>query len=391
MRLGFSMAHRENCIGMDMFSQRTFGTEDLGLTFTSLETSSADGPELRAAFTELQRRVDLRQVARQVVFLADDTQRERVDAVVREIGGPGTPPTTYVRQPPAGGSAVALEIWAFPRNVSVARKPGVATADMGGLRWLFTGGQETEAGEAPAEGVSRMLLRAKKPCDDAGVAFSATVRTWYYVGDLLEDHGGISRYDHFNRARNEFYRDQWPDLRLSPASTGIGQGSLRIAMESFAVTGGDGESPAVWLDNPIQTSPHLYSSSQGSRWNPAFSRGAAVRTEDAVLIFVSGTASIRDSEALHPGDVEAQTKATIGNIETLISRENLVGNHGLPRGAKAADLQQYRVYIKRPEDVDTVRSCCERLLPEAPALYLIADICRADLLMEIEGVAACAL
>jgi hypothetical protein len=46
-----------------------------------------------------------------------------------------------------------------------------------------------------------------------------------------------------------------------------------------------------------------------------------------------------------------------------------------------------RVYIKRQEDYAKVRAVCEQRLGELPAVYAIADVCRPDLLVEIEGIA----
>jgi hypothetical protein len=46
-----------------------------------------------------------------------------------------------------------------------------------------------------------------------------------------------------------------------------------------------------------------------------------------------------------------------------------------------------RVYIKRQEDYEKVRAVCESRLGELPTIYAIADVCRPDLLVEIEGMA----
>ena len=68
--------------------------------------------------------------------------------------------------------------------------------------------------------------------------------------------------------------------------------------------------------------------------------------------------------------------------------ENLTGNYGFPRGATFEDLMQFRVYVKRPEDVEAVRACCLDRFPDVPHTYLVADICWPECLVEIEGVAA---
>ncbi len=46
-----------------------------------------------------------------------------------------------------------------------------------------------------------------------------------------------------------------------------------------------------------------------------------------------------------------------------------------------------RVYIKHSEDYAPVRAVCEQRLGAVPAAYVVADVCRPDLLVEIEGMA----
>ena len=103
--------------------------------------------------------------------------------------------------------------------------------------------------------------------------------------------------------------------------------------------------------------------------------------------WISGTASIVNSETVHPGDVEKQTEQTLTNIERLIDAENFgrLGWDGV--GATFEDLAKMRVYVKRPEDYEKCRAVCERRLGRIPAIYAQADVCRSDLLVEIEGVA----
>ena len=94
-----------------------------------------------------------------------------------------------------------------------------------------------------------------------------------------------------------------------------------------------------------------------------------------------------NSETVHPGDAARQTEQTIENIQRLISRENFA-RHGISgAGATLEDLAKIRVYVKREEDFETCRAVCERRFGPLPAIYAHADVCRPDLLVEIEGVA----
>ena len=82
-----------------------------------------------------------------------------------------------------------------------------------------------------------------------------------------------------------------------------------------------------------------------------------------------------------PGD------EALDNIAALISEENLA-RHGLPgQGAGSEGIAVARAYVKRPEDYPAVRRVCEERLPGVPLNYVVADVCRTDLLVEFEGIA----
>ena len=51
------------------------------------------------------------------------------------------------------------------------------------------------------------------------------------------------------------------------------------------------------------------------------------------------------------------------------------------------DLAFVRVYIKAPSHYKQTRAVCEARLGELPTIYAIADVCRPELLVEIEGIA----
>ena len=86
----------------------------------------------------------------------------------------------------------------------------------------------------------------------------------------------------------------------------------------------------------------------------------AIAGSDSATIFVSGTASITNSETQHVGDPGKQTDQTLDNIAALIGADNFEG-HGIPSmGATLDDLALVRVYIKNQEDYAIVREVCEK-------------------------------
>jgi enamine deaminase RidA (YjgF/YER057c/UK114 family) len=248
---------------------------------------------------------------------------------------------------------------------------------------------EAYAGAADALAQLRAVLRG------AGADFDQVLRTWLYLGGIVATEGSRQRYQELNRARDDFYRGisflgtmarQGGNGTVYPASTGIGIGGRGLTAGAIAVRSQRDDVTATPLENPRQTAAYDYRTAYGPS-APRFSRAMALRCGRQAAIFISGTASITCSETRHRSDAVAQTEETLDNIEALISEDNLAG-HGLPGfGARPADLASARVYVKRKEDYAGIRAACERRLGELPAVYVTADVCRPELLVEIEGIA----
>jgi enamine deaminase RidA (YjgF/YER057c/UK114 family) len=215
------------------------------------------------------------------------------------------------------------------------------------------------------------------------------------LGDIVACEAGVQRYQELNRARSEIF-EQFKFGRqlvplgfrgaVYPASTGIGTDGRGLVMSCIAFSAERDDIVGVPLENPRQISAFNYSQRYSPK-SPKFARGMALSCGRFAIIFISGTASITDSETKHVGDVEAQTRETLDNIEALIAEQNLA-LHGLPgHGASLDDLAFARVYLKHLADYPRVRSLCQARLGELPIIYTVADVCRPDLLVEIEGVA----
>jgi enamine deaminase RidA (YjgF/YER057c/UK114 family) len=332
-----------------------------------------------------------------MVFLRDEADLTECKEVIRHRFGDESPVTTFVVQPPCDGAALGMELWAVggPR-VSVERLgPQLVAVESDGIRWVHCGGIGGSADDGPyAESLSA-FRHMEQQLAIADVDFDQVVRTWIYVNHITSGEDGHQRYQEFNHARTDFFNDirfgaqaraAWAPQTIYPASTGIGTQGSTIAMSCVAL---DSKRPDVFLmplENPQQT-PACDYQARYSPQSPKFSRAMAVVQGHFVTTLVSGTASIVNSKTCHPGDVVRQTEQTIENIERLIAPANFA-RHGLNgTGATLADIAKLRVYVKHPEDYQQCREICERRLPRAPAIYLHADVCRPDLLVEIEAVA----
>ncbi len=205
-------------------------------------------------------------------------------------------------------------------------------------------------------------------------------RTWNYLADINRATGGLERYRQFNLGRHDAFvaggrltRGQVP----AACALGTRSGPLTIAFLA-------GRGEAVPIENPRQTSAYDYPAIYGPR-SPAFSRAMLARLPGREALLVSGTASIVGHETRHLGDVAGQTRETLANIEALLASANgksLTGPYRLPELG-------LRVYLRHAADLPRARPAIEAAAGASASIeYIEADICRADLLVEIEAIAS---
>jgi enamine deaminase RidA (YjgF/YER057c/UK114 family) len=214
------------------------------------------------------------------------------------------------------------------------------------------------------------LLRAQ------GSAFQDVVRTWIYISDILD------WYDDFNTVRNQCYSEYGfirnaeqvqPEEIYLPASTGIeGRNPLGRAavMDVLAVHNSPHSTTKVRpIHGTIQKSPYRYGS--------AFSRAVVIEDAQSKLILLSGTASIDDEgRSVFVGDPAAQMKQTMNVVSALIA----------PEGATLRDLCEATVFLKRRQDFSTFQKIAEETgISNAPSVPVVADVCRDELLFEIDA------
>lgn len=200
-------------------------------------------------------------------------------------------------------------------------------------------------------------------------------RVWNYMGRINGESHGLERYRQFNLGRHDaFVQAQRDTGGQVPAACALGveDGPLSIAFLA-------GRTPLVPLENPRQVSAWRYPSQYGPQ-APTFSRAALAYPPGQEALFISGTASIVGHETVHPGDVAAQCRETVRNLECLVQEANRVARS---RPFSLAGLS-HRAYVRHAADAATVRHTLAPFLEGAPLVCVQADVCRADLLVEIE-------
>lgn len=201
-----------------------------------------------------------------------------------------------------------------------------------------------------------------------GMEFSDVVRTWFCNDNILEWYG------EFNQVRDQFFRERSIFDKLVPASTGVGGRNVSgnaLAAGALAIQAKPGSEDAYQayaVPSPLQCPALEYGSS--------FSRATQVDLPDVSRLYVSGTASIApEGHTVHLDDVDAQLDLTMRVAGAILES----------RGMSWADATRAIAYYKHAKDAPTFqRFCREKHLPTMPCVVVYDDICRDDLLFEIE-------
>lgn len=209
---------------------------------------------------------------------------------------------------------------------------------------------------------------------------ASPVRLWNYIPGIQtpcgeDPHAGVlTRYMAFNSGRFRGYVDRFFPVddfpAAMPTATGVGHSGTDLAIHCLALP-----EPGSPFENPRQTPAYAYSRRFGVR-PPCFSRATAVRVGARRLLLIGGTASVLGEDSLHPGDLSAQLDETFRNLRAVIDAWD-------PR----AQLAEVRAYIPAGTDPAKVIARVAEEWPAVRAEFLRADLCRPELMVEIEGVA----
>lgn len=210
-------------------------------------------------------------------------------------------------------------------------------------------------------------------------------RIWNYFPNINKsDINGIERYKSFCHGRAVSFENNCNVIETEkfPSATGIGSmsGNVNICFMSSFIN------QCKYIENPRQTPAYNYPVAYGPK-SPSFARATYYNYGDKNFnIYIAGTASIIGHETIFVDDVENQCITTLDNIELLISEENL-RRYDIKENLTLKDLDCIKVYIRKKSDFSVIKRICEkRFSQKASIIYIKADICRSNLLVEIEGV-----
>jgi chorismate lyase/3-hydroxybenzoate synthase len=272
--------------------------------------------------------------------------------------------------------APRAEIWITPRPATCHRANGLTWAEDG--RALF-GCSRRRAGERTDEDTFAAYREVFALLDERG--YRNLLRVWNYLPRINQDQRGVECYKRFNVGRARSFEERYGcsvETEFS-ASTAVGTPG-----EDLVVCFAAGREPGIHLENPRQTCAYRYPPEYGPK-SPSFARGTLAPAGWGETFFLSGTASVVGHETKHPGDPLGQLDEALANIDALL--DCAAGRSGRGRAVRGARFDLLKTYVRRREDFPAIREAlAKRLDPATPAIYLEADICRKDLLLEIEGV-----
>lgn len=257
-------------------------------------------------------------------------------------------------------------------------------------RFLFAGGFQSDVLNYSIEEQSKKvfqdienLLRLEQ------FPINSIIRQWNYIEEIVGFQGVYQNYQALNDARSDFYaKTTWENGY--PAATGIGVSHGGILIDFDAVVFTSPTCFATPLDNKLQVAAHEYSeqvliSEQEKKTTPKFERAKSMGFDGRGIVYISGTAAIRGEDSLHDAGLATQLRITMENIAWLISKENLTSAGAVC--CTEPHLSMLRVYLKEKSFVDEAKKLIESYELSIPVSYLWADVCRDELLIEIEGIA----
>lgn len=341
------------------------------------------------------------QIVRLTIFYTPNARVnyiEQLSSSIKNYFKYALPAVSYIAQPPLGGCNVCVEVSyvADKKAVIVYKKHKnifytLLTYNteehiiISGLQSLDTQKNMEEQSEDVFQALEYIL-------EQEGFVFTDIVRQWNYIQGIIVEKNGDQNYQLFNDVRTKYYAKNGLNSNY-PAATGIGIKEGGLVLEVHALKPSKDVHLAE-ISNPLQTNAYAYSEKvlEGKpiigfqkKSTPKFSRAKWVANSSYAQVMVSGTASIHGEETIGINNIEKQTHFTVKNIFQLIEKEHLTPLNAACKTA-SQKFEVLRVYIKNANDIDTVRKVCNEYFTTPNIIFIEADICRDNLLVEIEGV-----
>lgn len=276
------------------------------------------------------------------------------------------------------GATPYLELWSCATSVDQGRFESIDYATDGEV--LFGVCQRTEPATALLDKTTYDIYADVIRLTNAK-GYPHFLRIWNYFGDINGIQEGEQRYHRFCAGRYRALAEFKPDFeRTLPAASVIGSRDSGITVYFLST-----REPGTPVENPRQLSAYRYPARYSAQ-SPSFSRAMLKTWRKDVHLYVSGTASIVGHSTVHSGDVRGQLQEVLRNLQALLAAASRTAGAEFRGIAEARTL---KVYVRRPADFPLIEDALTQALGRnLSVLYLQGDLCRNDLLVEIEGIYA---
>lgn len=231
-------------------------------------------------------------------------------------------------------------------------------------RYFWYGGLVGEAGIPRKEQCRQIFELMDDVLKAEGLSFDNTARTWLYLKKLLD------WYDDLNEVRTKFFNENDTFNKLVPASTGIGayEPTDRDMVAALYAVDAKVESTKVFeVESPLQCPALDYKSS--------FARAVEIQSGDSREIMVSGTASIEPGGlTVYQDDIPKQIALTMEVVEEILKNRQMSWQ----------DVTRTICYHKDNVSREAFAEYLSAKGLTLPLSEIHADVCRDDLLFEIE-------
>ncbi len=206
------------------------------------------------------------------------------------------------------------------------------------------------------------------------------LKIWHYIPGINVGDGDQERYRQFCIGRAAALGFDLAARPAMPAATAIGTPPDSRYLQIYFLCGSQ---PGINVENPRQIAAPDYPRQYGPQ-SPLFSRGTLLQWAGRRQFLISGTASVVGHETHHKNDVGAQTEESLRNMQSLIGACRQISGRNRDDDQ---DPPLLKAYIRQPADLADAQAAIARSpLAGRPAVFLQGDICRYDLLAEVEGI-----
>ena len=305
----------------------------------------------------------------------------------RESFAAKTDPRRCVIPLPELGGTTSAELWISQSPVQIGRVSGVSYASNGEVLFLQLRSEEYAPDALqPLTAIAYRRLFAVARAQ----GYPHFLRIWNYLPDINQECGGLERYRTFCAGRRQVLDATLAGVETRlPAASALGFPASGLRAGDNPAEGGlrlyalAGRETGEQIENPRQISAFHYPPEYGPR-SPSFSRAVLKHWGGGRYhLYISGTASVVGHTSRH-SELMAQLDETLVNLKALLAEAS-------QRAATPLQPALLRVYVRPDYDPAPLREhIAQAVGSTVPMVFLQADVCRQELLIEIEGLAVSA-